>query len=283
VSGNIELPNSVPPDPREDFVIGQARYLTGESSFVGSINASLAERPWKDRDILLFVHGFNTDMTAAIMRMAQFVEDSGYTGVPLLFSWASSGKALEYVYDMNSVFHARDGLVSTAILLEQTNAAGYDVVAHSMGNLLTMEAIRQFSLTERFNETGRLRSIILASPDIDIDLFRVQVASVRPDQRNFIVLISDDDDALAISRRLAGGVPRVGDADAATLAELGVDVIDLSEIQDGGLHHSKFADSPQVVQLIGNRYAAGDQFTRPLGGMGKMVSVTTSGLHQLVP
>jgi esterase/lipase superfamily enzyme len=86
VSGSIELPDSVPPDPREDFVIGEARYLTGENSLVGSINASLAERPAKDRDILLFVHGFNTDMTAAIMRMAQFVEDSGYTEIPLLFS-----------------------------------------------------------------------------------------------------------------------------------------------------------------------------------------------------
>jgi esterase/lipase superfamily enzyme len=184
---------------------------------------------------------------------------------------------------MNSAFQARDGLVKTAVLLGQTHATGYDIFAHSMGNLLTMEAIRQFALTKTYNKTGRLRSTVPASPDIDVDLFRAQIVAIPREDRQFIVLISHEDRALAVSRHLAGGVPRVGDADAATLSELGVNVVDLSQVEDGGLHHSKFADSPQVVQLIGQQYAQGDQFAQPVSGLGKIASVTSNGLKFLVP
>ena len=46
---------------------------------------------------------------------------------------------------------------------------------------------------------------------------------------------------------------RVGAADAQTLDSLGVSVIDLSEIEDSASgSHSKFAGSPEIVQLIGN-------------------------------
>jgi esterase/lipase superfamily enzyme len=44
----------------------------------------------------------------------------------------------------------------------------------------------------------------------------------------------------------------VGAADGAVLEELGVTVIDLSEIDNSASgSHSKFAGSPEVVQLIG--------------------------------
>ena len=47
-------------------------------------------------------------------------------------------------------------------------------------------------------------------------------------------------------------MPRVGAADTAELEQLGVTVIDLSEIDDSSAgSHAKFAGSPEVVQLIG--------------------------------
>jgi esterase/lipase superfamily enzyme len=51
---------------------------------------------------------------------------------------------------------------------------------------------------------------------------------------------------------VAGGVPRVGAADAEELEKLGVTVIDLSEIDDSTSgSHSKFAGSPEVVRILG--------------------------------
>ena len=66
------------------------------------------------------------------------------------------------------------------------------------------------------------------------------------------MLVSSDDGALRLSRFLSGGVERLGAADAERVAALGVSVVDLSKIEDetSGAH-SKFASSPEVVQLIG--------------------------------
>ncbi len=129
-----------------------------------------------------------------------------------------------------------------------------------MGNLLTVEAMRQAQLKGLYNKHGRVRTVVLASPDIDKDVFAKQISVFPKEQRNFFVLISEDDKALAFSKRIAGGIDRVGDASAEELADLGVTVIDLSKVDDeNNLNHSKFADSPEVVKLIGTRLNAGDR------------------------
>jgi len=261
VPGKIERPKNLPPNPRTEFAVLDPISFDRNRAFVEGLNSALARRPKGERNILMFVHGYNTTLTAAILRLAQFVEDTGYTGVPVLFSWSSKGELFGYVYDLNSVLHARDDMIEAFTLLTQTDAEGYDIVAHSMGNLLTVEAVRQAELEGKFNRQGRLRNIILASPDIDIDLFKKQIPRLQKKNRRYqvYVLISKNDKALAASRRIAGGVNRVGDESADELAALGVIVIDLSQVNDkSGLHHAKFANSPKVVQLIGEYGLAGN-------------------------
>ena len=71
------------------------------------------------------------------------------------------------------------------------------------------------------------------------------------------VLISSDDEALRFSKRVAGGVDRVGATDVSELEGLGLTVIDLSDIDDSNTgSHSKFAGSPEVVQLVGRTLSA---------------------------
>lgn len=267
VSGKIERAKSVPPDPRSDVMILEPQKYQSGGTFRSSVNKHLAQLPAGSREIMLFVHGFNTDIASAVLRAAQIKHDSGFTGLAVVFSWASRGKALSYVYDLNSALHARDDLLTTTNLLMKTRTEGVSVVAHSMGNLLTVEAMRQAQLLGDFNKSGKLGSIILASPDVDADLFKKQVQVFPKNQRKFYVLVSEDDKALAFSRKIAGGVDRVGDSDAEELEKLGVIVIDLSQVEDESrTHHSKFAESPEIVQLIGNRLNAGDQ----LGETSKM-------------
>jgi esterase/lipase superfamily enzyme len=270
VSGQTERPTTMPPDPRRNFTVLRPGTFDSDRQFVEAVNSQLAARPKGERTVLVFVHGYNTTLTAAVLRIAQFVEDSGYTGVPVLFSWASRGKVFDYVYDLNSALHARGDLIKTARLLAQTKAEGFDILAHSMGNLLTVEAMRQAKIEGRFDTNNRLRNIILASPDIDADVFRKQISVFPKNERHFFILISEDDKALAFSRRIAGGVSRVGDESADDLAALGVTVIDLTQVDDAGsLNHSKFTESPEVVQLIGNRLRAGNtlQTAGPGGGL----------------
>ncbi|WP_168206456.1 alpha/beta hydrolase [Labrenzia sp. PHM005] len=260
-TGAIERPERAPADPRSEFAIVDPTVFSGSKPFVNRLSRELRSRPPANRDVLLFVHGFNTTLTEAVLRAAQFAHDSGFTGVPVVFSWASRGSNFDYVYDLNSVLIARDKLIEAGLLILEASPSGVDFVAHSMGNFLTMEVMRQASLQGRFNASRKFRDIILASPDIDVNLFETQLKGIPRSQRNFYVLISANDKALGISKFLAGDVPRVGDADPERLADLGVTVVDLSEVKDtSSIHHSKFADVPEVVQLIGRHLESGSHF-----------------------
>lgn len=279
--GRLERARNVPPDPRKSFALVDPRTYDSTQSFVADVNRALRSRAPRDRSILAFVHGFNTSYASAVLRMGQFVEDTGFRGVPVLFTWASAGELLKYVYDLNSALSARNDLVASSDILLRTDLRKLDIVAHSMGNLLTVEAMYQAQLQRRFNKSGKLDTIILASADIDVDVFREQMQAFDPDDRTFYVLISEDDKALATSRLLAGGVNRVGDEDAEALAALGVTVIDLSAVSDqSSVHHTKFAESPEVVQLIGASISAGGTLETSADAPG-IVDDLTAGVWRL--
>ena len=130
----------------------------------------------------------------------------------MLFTWASRGKATAYVYDLNSATAARDGLEHTLRLLLRSNAEKVNVLAHSMGNWVTVEAFRQIRISgDLSSPPTRSATIFLAAPDIDIDVFKSQLRRFGKPQKPFYVVLSQDDRALFLSRTIAGGVTRVGD------------------------------------------------------------------------
>jgi esterase/lipase superfamily enzyme len=253
VAGELERPEHLPPDPRTEFAVVDPTVYGSDAAFIREIDRELARRPPDQRRLLLFIHGYNNTTSDAILRLAQFVHDTGFPGVPVLFTWASAARAPRYVYDLNSALVARSKLKQAAGILSRTTASSVDIFAHSMGSFLAMEGFVEAQQTGRLDPGGRIATVMLASPDIDIDLFRSQISQLPAAfRRKMYLLISKDDGALRVSRVIAGGVPRVGAADAAELEELGVTVIDLSEIDDSSAgSHSKFAGSPEVVQLIG--------------------------------
>ncbi len=273
LSGHLERPESLPPDPRTEFTVVDPAVYAGDAAFIRSIDAELATRPPDQRRLLLFIHGYNNTTSDAILRLAQFVHDTGFPGVPVLFTWASAARAPRYVYDLNSALVARSKLRQAADILARTRATSVDIFAHSMGSFLAMEGFVEAAQTRRLDRHGRIATVILASPDIDIDLFHSQIAQLpEPFRHKMYLLISKDDGALRVSRLIAGGVPRVGAADAGALEPLGVTVIDLSEIEDSSAgSHAKFAGSPEVVQLIGSGLRTAGRFdqvdTPGLGGL----------------
>lgn len=251
--GEVERPKQLPPDPRKEFAAVDPAIYRNDAAFVSELNAELMKRPRGSRRILLFVHGYNTTTSDAILHLAQFVEDTGFTGVPVLFTWASAAKTPRYVYDLNSALVARGKLGEMAEILAKSRAEQVDVLAHSMGTFLTMEGLVEAQQRGTLGRRNNINTIMLASPDIDIDLFRSQIAQLpKPILNKMFLLVSKDDSALRVSRIIAGGVPRVGATDATELEKLGLTVIDLSEISDSSTgSHSKFTGSPEVVQLIG--------------------------------
>jgi esterase/lipase superfamily enzyme len=273
VIGQLERPRRLPPDPRTEFAVVDPVVYRTDASFISEIDRELTRRAPGERKLLLFVHGYNNTTSDALLRLAQFVEDTDFQGVPVLFTWASAARARRYVYDLNSALVARVKIKEMSDILVRTKSESVDVFAHSMGAFLTMEGLVD---AQQAGVLGRktINHIMLASPDVDIDLFRTQLELLPPAIRErMYLLISRDDHALRISRRIAGGVPRVGAADVAELEQFGLTVIDLSEIDDSSSgSHSKFAGSPEVVRLIG----AG------LNNVGRFGEPETAGLDELL-
>ncbi len=240
--------------------------------------------------VLVFVHGYNTGFDDGVYRLTQITHDTKYPGTPVLFSWASGAKTRDYVYDKDSSTAARDDLEATLVMLSQSpRVKSIDLIAHSMGNWLAMEALRQLAIAGNRDLDGKLGYVVLASPDIDVDIFKKQMKRYGKPDKPFVVLLSADDKALRISSFIAGKQARVGDdANAAELAELGVTVVDLSSARSGDkLNHAKFADNPVLVQLLGDRLRlpdslqptqqqANDRINQLAGGLGQAAAIVVT-------
>lgn len=259
--GDLELPDSYSSaNPAKHFAVSSVQRME-LPVILADVRRDVARRPASERDVLVFVHGFNTNFADAAYRFAQIVYDSGFKGVPVLFTWPSRGQLLAYPYDRESAFYSRDFLEMNLRAISRDIGAGkMDILAHSMGTLLTLETLRQASIRGDGSFGGKLRNVMLAAPDVDLDVFKTQMREIK---RPVTVFISADDRALAFSRRFAGDKTRLGalsandKQDVADLEKLGVDLIDLSDVSTSdSLNHGKFASSPKVVQLIGKRLQA---------------------------
>ncbi|MBX3580912.1 MAG: alpha/beta hydrolase [Rhizobiaceae bacterium] len=247
-----------PDDPTQFFTATDVVAYNGKPEFSSALSKDIAARGGR---VMVFIHGYNTSFDSAVYRATQIAHDSGYPGTPVLFSWASGGSTKDYVYDRESASVARDQLEVTLRVLARSGARRIDVVAHSMGTWVTMETLRQLAITGDRDLGGKLGDVVLASPDIDVDVFRSQMRRYGKPNRPFFLMLSADDRALRLSGILAGN-KRVGDyKNAADLAELGVVVVDLSNEKSGdSLNHTKFADNPAMIRLLGQRLREDDGY-----------------------
>ncbi len=261
--GEIQRPKGDTADP--------ARFMTAKSltAYADGDTFARSVRDKASADggrALVFVHGYNTAFASAVYRATQIVHDARYTGAPVLFTWASGGRTTDYVYDRDSTNAARDALEDVLRSLARSGVKRIDIVAHSMGTWLAMETLRSLAIGGDKDLDGRLGDVILASPDIDVDVFKTQMKRYGTPKRPFFVLLSDDDRALRFSGLIAGRQPRLGDyRDAQDIASLGVIVVDLTRVKAAdSFNHTKFADNPALVQLLGDRLREGDAFAPEL-------------------
>jgi len=249
VPGQVELASTPPGDPSTNFVVSEGAYLDGDKAFVQALNAQLALRPKGNRKVFVFIHGYNTLFAEGLYRFTQVVQDAKSPGVPVLFTWASRGKLTDYVYDNNSATAARDGLAHVLRLAFESNADRVDILAHSMGNWVTVEALRQTKIAGGMPNANKFGMVALAAPDIDLDVFKSQLRSFGTIHKPFYVILSEDDKALWASKFIAGGETRVGDdPNVKELAALGATVIDLTDVKaDDPTNHGKFNQLAEVA------------------------------------
>ncbi|WP_442894948.1 alpha/beta hydrolase [Bartonella sp. CB178] len=240
--------NSYKPTHDKYFAAVALKKYDNKEQFKKELNAVLAAKQKGKREIFLFIHGYNNNFADGTFRAAQFTYDYSLDVVTVHYSWPSAGSVPLYIYDRDSANFARDGLIELLVLISETNAEQISVIAHSMGNFVTMEAFRTLALQGRYKPIRRITSLLMAAPDIDVDVFERQLNDIKKLPKPTAILVSRADKALAVSGRLTGGHPRVGDgSDIDMLRKNGIAVFDLSNV-DGGTHNV-FASSPTLMAL----------------------------------
>jgi esterase/lipase superfamily enzyme len=119
-----------------------------------------------------------------------------------------------------------------------------------MGTMLALESLRQ--LYARFGDPvgGRIGAVVLAAPDIDMDVFSSAINRIGPLAGKVTVITATNDRALARSGRIAGGMTRVGAGEKAAIERLGVRVIDASDAGWGIINHDLFISNAEVQRVI---------------------------------
>ncbi len=284
--GDVQWPSSLPGNPQKDFITTHAERLDQKQA-LAKFYARLKSTP--HRHVLLFVHGYNTRFEEAVYRFAQIVHDSKTPALPLLFTWPSRGQLLAYTYDRESANYSRDALEAVLQHMAKDPAVSeISILAHSMGNWVTLEALRQMAIRDK-RIAPKIKNVMLAAPDVDVDVFRRQIAAIGEQRPPFTLFVSQDDKALAISQRVWGNEARVGSVDPTVepyrslFARSRVSVIDLTKRQSSdSANHAKFATSPQVVRMIGARLASGQALSDSQPGLGERVGLAATGAAKTV-
>ena len=137
------------------------------------------------------------------------------------------------------------------------NVKEINVLAHSMGNWVALEALRR--MAARTGKIGaKIKNVMLVAPDVDVDVFRTEIKGMGTSRPRIALFVSQDDQALKLSKTIWGGVQRLGEIDPSQepyhseLEAEHIEVFDLTKLQ-GNAHSRAFEDITTVMMMIKDR------------------------------
>ena len=213
------------------------------------------------RNVLVYVHGYNTSFESAIRQAAQITYDIGFHGVSAAFSWPSNDRKADYIADEADAEWAEPHLAGFLTeIISKTQPDNVFIIAHSMGARILARAIRSMPLPQEGSHAPAFAAIILAAPDIDRDILErdlgkeiARVAEIRT------MYVSAHDKALRLSGFIHGR-PRAGDARGEPCVVDGVETVDATNVRSDFLEHSYFAENASVIadiyRIVGDRLGA---------------------------
>lgn len=223
----------------------------------------------EDRQITIFVHGFNTHLITNTEQAADLYHFQGRKGAMINFEWPSAGKLLSYAEDKGNAQQSTR-LFRTMItqLAGATDASKIRILAHSAGNPIVVNALRELRLIENELSAEQLRNkykidrVVLAAPDMDLLEFFNGVYDRFYEVANGVAIyVSPDDKALKMSSllfgstRLGRSIDQLQPWEIEVLSQAdGIEMINVSEpesIYGGGTGHSYFHRDPWVSTDIG--------------------------------
>ena len=252
----------------------------------------------RTKEVILYVHGVNNSFDDAGMSASKICNDLGANDFTCIsFSWpagAAKGAFFGYGFDRESgEFAITDLKKSIRFIAGARGLKNIHLIAHSRGADILSSAVQQlngetYAVKKSFMEEYKIGELILAAPDIDIDIAIGKFAATisdpdiprvggidyqaiyNPSRIHITVYSNAGDTALDMSRSISGSSTRVGLVDARSssdglaLLEQLKDVVDLISVDQASpdlFGHDYFLSSPNVrgdiVSLIRDKKFAG--------------------------
>jgi esterase/lipase superfamily enzyme len=254
-------------DPKRHFVLKSVVPLA-----VHAARKELGDKLAASRSqaILVFVHGYNVSFRESALRTAQLAHDLKFPGLPFFYSWPSASRLFAYMKDTETAQLAEAVFERLLDDLSQLPTSDIYIIAHSMGNRIVSQAIR--TRVEQGKGVKHLRELLLAAPDISVDLFRTVIAPglAAMQGTRTTVYASSSDFALRVSG-IFHGSGRLGETIGGVFVYPGLETIDASGVSlvTRAFGHSYIMDSPSLLKdiraLIEKGAAAGQRGLVPAG------------------
>lgn len=182
-----------------------------------SLNEALAKS--RDKDIIIYVHGANTNLERAAGQAAQLQHFLGQNSVVVLFNWPTAENFLLYSRDMVTAAKSAPELARLMDLLAaHTDAARINVFTYSAGGTVGSKAL---SIVGREPHPpgvapDRLGEVYHAAPDADFRGFVDDLKDYASEAERTTVAVNMTDSAL----RLSGIINRASRAGRPDMREL---------------------------------------------------------------
>jgi esterase/lipase superfamily enzyme len=206
--------------------------------------ASPQNRKPFQKQVFVFVPGFNVSFENALRRTAQIAYDVDFDGAAVLFSWPSGSGLSSYLYSSAKTGPAANQLmVFLEKLIAQTGASKVHLIAHSMGSVVLLETLEKLKLKRDAggHSGAAFAEIILHSPDVAKDRFSEVMAEVSSLGSAATLYAASNDRAIGLSRWIWGD--RVDPS-----AFSGIETIDTTAAGSSflGLNHDLYVTNPVI-------------------------------------
>ena len=246
--GNLETPSIF----KLEFRKNPAQHVSLESIEV------LAQERWRSEvqqratrmgkpGVLMFIHGYNVSFGDAAERAGQLAYDLAFPGPTIFFAWPSQGGLATYVVDEQMAeYSVVDMKLLLADIADMVPGGPVYVIAHSMGNRVLTRGFADLMATD-LGKRRSFREIVLTAPDIDVDVFKREIApKVLVPGPRFTLYANSNDRALRASDRVHGA-PRLGEGGKRITILRDVNSIDVSNVPTDFLSHSYFGDTETLL------------------------------------
>jgi SAM-dependent methyltransferase len=164
--------------------------------------------------ILLYVHGYNNRVDEALSQADQIAMAARFDGPVVAFIWPSQHALAKYTWDAENAAWTQ-AYFDTVLADLAGQSSELVLVAHSMGNRIAIDGLRHLqSISQKPGApdlAARVKTLVLAAPDIDRELFDRDMAPDIVRQGRRIALFASGRDLALRSSWALHGNPRAGD------------------------------------------------------------------------